>query len=150
MPAAPTGTGLSRQGSPRPFHLSNDLLHGARVTADLRCDLAHPKPRRAQLADPLDDARLAGGRANLFKTDPDQADESLDVATIVDQLVIRGTVDRVVDQILAFRETIGDFGTLLYAGHDWQDPALARRSMVLMAEQVMPRVNAAIGTTPTS
>ena len=91
---------------------------------------------------------LAGGRANLFKTDPDQADETLDVATIVDQLVIRGTVDRVVDQILAFRETVGDFGTLLYAGHDWQDPALARRSMVLMAEQVMPRVNAAIGATP--
>ncbi len=85
-----------------------------------------------------------GSRANLFKTDPDQADETLDVATIVDQLVIRGTVDRVVDQILAFRETVGDFGTLLYAGHDWQDPALARRSMVLMAEQVMPRVNAAI------
>jgi hypothetical protein len=27
---------------------------------------------------------------------------------------------------------------------DWVDPALAKRSMVLMAEQVMPRVNAAI------
>jgi hypothetical protein len=38
-----------------------------------------------------------------------------------------------------------DFGTLLYAGHDWADPALARRSKVLMAEQVMPRINAAIG-----
>ena len=49
------------------------------------------------------------------------------------------------DQILAFRETIGDFGTLLYAGHDWVDPRLARRSMELMAEKVMPAVNAAIG-----
>ena len=28
---------------------------------------------------------------------------------------------------------------------DWVDPALAKRSMQLMAEQVMPRVNAAIG-----
>jgi hypothetical protein len=50
----------------------------------------------------------------------------------------------VVDQILAFRETIGDFGTLLYCGHDWADVGLARRSMELMAEKVMPAVNAAI------
>jgi len=59
--------------------------------------------------------------------------------------VIRGTVNRVVDQILAMRETIGDFGTLLYCGKDWTDPALGRRSMELMAEKVMPAVNTAIG-----
>ena len=51
----------------------------------------------------------------------------------------------VVDQLLAFREAVGDFGTLLYAGHDWADAKLARRSMELMAERVMPAVNAAIG-----
>jgi hypothetical protein len=51
----------------------------------------------------------------------------------------------VVDQILAMREETGDFGELVYAGMDWADPALARRSMQLMAEEVMPRVNAAIG-----
>jgi hypothetical protein len=33
---------------------------------------------------------------------------------------------------------------LLYAGKDWADPALGRRSMILAAEQVMPRVNASI------
>ncbi|MEK9725580.1 MAG: hypothetical protein VW405_19165, partial [Rhodospirillaceae bacterium] len=86
----------------------------------------------------------SGGRANLFKTSREQPDEELNVPTIVDQLVIRGSVDKVVDEILAFRETIGDFGTLLYAGHDWQDKTLARRSMELMATEVMPRVNAAI------
>ena len=64
--------------------------------------------------------------------------------TIVDQLVIRGSVNKVVDEILAFREVVGDFGTLLYAGHDWQDKNLARRSMELMATEVMPRVNEAI------
>jgi len=59
--------------------------------------------------------------------------------------VIAGTVNTVVDQLLAFREKIGDFGTLVYACHDWLDPALGRRSMQLMAEQVMPRLNDAIG-----
>lgn len=87
----------------------------------------------------------AGGRAGQFKLDLDQPDEDLRLEDIVDQLVIRGTVDHVVDQLLAFREQVGDFGTLLYAGHDWQDPALAKRSMQLMAEEVMPRVNVAIG-----
>jgi hypothetical protein len=46
---------------------------------------------------------------------------------------------------LKFRETVGDFGTLLYCGHDWVDSKLARRSMVLMAEQVIPKVNKIIG-----
>jgi alkanesulfonate monooxygenase SsuD/methylene tetrahydromethanopterin reductase-like flavin-dependent oxidoreductase (luciferase family) len=60
------------------------------------------------------------------------------------RLVLAGSVNSVVDQLLAFRELTGDFGTLLYAGHDWVDPVLARRSMELMAEKVMPQVNAAI------
>ena len=49
-----------------------------------------------------------------------------------------------VEQLLAFREKVGDFGTLLYPCHDWVDPVLGKRSMQLMAEEVMPRVNAAI------
>jgi hypothetical protein len=32
----------------------------------------------------------------------------------------------------------------VYAGMDWVDPQLEKRSMQLMAEEVMPRVNAAI------
>ena len=40
---------------------------------------------------------------------------------------------------------VGPFGTLVYAGHDWADVALSRRSMELMARAEMPAVNAAIG-----
>jgi len=50
----------------------------------------------------------------------------------------------VVDQLLSFREKIGNFGTLLYAGHDWKDKKLARRSMELMATKVMPSIREAI------
>ena len=60
------------------------------------------------------------------------------------QRVIAGTVDQVVEQILHLRYTVGAFGTLLYTGHDWMDAPLARRSMELMAREVMPRVNAAL------
>jgi alkanesulfonate monooxygenase SsuD/methylene tetrahydromethanopterin reductase-like flavin-dependent oxidoreductase (luciferase family) len=57
------------------------------------------------------------------------------------RLPITGTPDSVAEQIVAFRREVGAFGTLLYTGHDWVDPALARRSMELMAREVMPRVN---------
>ena len=38
----------------------------------------------------------------------------------------------------------GDFGELVYAGLDWVDERLARRSMELMAEKVMPAVDSAL------
>jgi alkanesulfonate monooxygenase SsuD/methylene tetrahydromethanopterin reductase-like flavin-dependent oxidoreductase (luciferase family) len=60
------------------------------------------------------------------------------------ELVIAGTPESVTDQILALRRDVGPFGTLLYTGHDWVDPALARRSMELMAREVMPRINRAL------
>jgi alkanesulfonate monooxygenase SsuD/methylene tetrahydromethanopterin reductase-like flavin-dependent oxidoreductase (luciferase family) len=85
-----------------------------------------------------------GGRSNLFKLDPSEPDASITADSMTPRLVIAGSVNSVVDQILAFREKVGDFGTLYYACHDWADPGLGRRSMQLMAEEVMPRVNAAI------
>ena len=85
------------------------------------------------------------GRSNLFKLDQNESDDKITPEYITNKLVVAGTVSSVVDQLLAFREKIGDFGTLVYACHDWLDPALARRSMQLMAEQVMPRLNDAIG-----
>lgn len=84
---------------------------------------------------------VSAGRSNLFKHDPSMRDEEVTLDYVTDRLVIAGTVESVVAQLLAFRERIGDFGTLVYAGHDWVDPALARRSMALMANEVMPRLN---------
>ncbi|HEY0393542.1 MAG TPA: LLM class flavin-dependent oxidoreductase [Candidatus Elarobacter sp.] len=89
---------------------------------------------------------IGNGRPELFKADLKMPDDAITLDYVLDSLVTCGTVDSVVEQILAFREHVGDFGTLIYAGHDWADQALARRSMELMATEVMPRVNAAIQT----
>ena len=86
-----------------------------------------------------------GGRLELFKERRDMPDEEVTLDYVCDRLVIYGTPNKVADQILAFREQVGDFGTLLYAGKDWADPVLGRRSMVLAAEKVLPAVNTAIG-----
>jgi alkanesulfonate monooxygenase SsuD/methylene tetrahydromethanopterin reductase-like flavin-dependent oxidoreductase (luciferase family) len=88
----------------------------------------------------------ANGRIELFKTHRDQPDDEVTLDSICDQLIIYGSPNKVADEILAFRDKVGDFGTLLYAGKDWADPALGKRSMVLLAEKVMPKVNAAIGS----
>ncbi len=80
-------------------------------------------------------------RLSVFKTDQNIDDDSLNMDDILDQLVICGDVNQVVDQILAFREEVGDFGELLYGGVDWVDESLARKSMELMAEKVIPEVN---------
>jgi alkanesulfonate monooxygenase SsuD/methylene tetrahydromethanopterin reductase-like flavin-dependent oxidoreductase (luciferase family) len=85
-------------------------------------------------------------RQIAFKTDPSQPDSTLTEDYILDNLVIHGSVNKVVDEILKLREESGDFGEIVYAGMDWVDPGLAKRSMELMANEVMPRVNKAIGT----
>jgi alkanesulfonate monooxygenase SsuD/methylene tetrahydromethanopterin reductase-like flavin-dependent oxidoreductase (luciferase family) len=86
-----------------------------------------------------------GKRLYVFKSYKEQPDEEITHDYVMEHCVIHGSVNKVVDQILALREEIGDFGELVYAGMDWVEPALNKRSMQLMAEEVMPRVNAAIG-----
>src|SRR6185437_1837794 len=80
-----------------------------------------------------------GGRADLFKLRRDQPDHEVTLDQVCDKLIIYGTPDKVADEILAFRDQVGDFGTLLYAGKDWQDHELGRKSMILLAEKVLPR-----------
>ena len=86
------------------------------------------------------------GRIELFKTRRDQPDDEVTLDSICDQLITYGTPDKVGDELLKYRDTVGDFGTLLYAGKDWKDRELGRRSMILLAEKVLPKVNAAIKT----
>jgi alkanesulfonate monooxygenase SsuD/methylene tetrahydromethanopterin reductase-like flavin-dependent oxidoreductase (luciferase family) len=83
------------------------------------------------------------GRIELFKTRRDMPDEEVTLDMICDKLIIHGSPAKVTDELLAFQAEVGAFGTLLYAGKDWRDRELARRSMVLMAETVIPAVTAA-------
>ncbi len=87
---------------------------------------------------------MRAGRIAGFKERMDQPDSEITYDFVLDRLCMYGTVNKVVDQILALREQTGDFGELVVAAMDWVDPKLEKRSLQLMAEEVMPRVNAAI------
>jgi len=63
------------------------------------------------------------GRIELFKTRRDQPDDEVTLEMICDKLIIYGTPESVADQLLAFQNEVGQFGTLLYAGKDWRTRA---------------------------
>jgi alkanesulfonate monooxygenase SsuD/methylene tetrahydromethanopterin reductase-like flavin-dependent oxidoreductase (luciferase family) len=85
------------------------------------------------------------GRIELFKTHRDQPDDEVTLESVCDRLIIYGTPSGVADKLLAFEAEVGRFGTLLYAGKDWTDRDLGRRSMILTAEKVLPLLEAGLG-----
>src|SRR5216117_1952739 len=93
----------------------------------------------------LREKMMRAGRQVIFKLRETEDDGAVTLERLLAELVLCGTVNKVVDQLLALRERSGDFGEIVYAGMDWVDRGLARRSMELMANEVMPRVNKAIG-----
>jgi alkanesulfonate monooxygenase SsuD/methylene tetrahydromethanopterin reductase-like flavin-dependent oxidoreductase (luciferase family) len=85
--------------------------------------------------------KRSGRLANL-KPRPDMRDEDLTVDAIIEGRVIYGSPETVASRLIALRETVGCFGTLLVTGVDWGGPnaAWGRESMRRLAEEVMPMV----------
>jgi alkanesulfonate monooxygenase SsuD/methylene tetrahydromethanopterin reductase-like flavin-dependent oxidoreductase (luciferase family) len=77
----------------------------------------------------------------LVKPDPNMSDEETTPAVITDELVIYGSPKTVIDKLVAFRDRVGPFGTLLMTGVDWSGPneAWEKQSMKLLADEVMPK-----------
>ena len=84
----------------------------------------------------------------MVKPDLDMPDEAVTVDAIKRGMIIAGRPRRVLDQLVALREETGHFGTLLMAGHDWDQPKLWRRSMELLATDVMPKFSAHASSAP--
>ncbi len=80
-------------------------------------------------------------RGALFLLKPDESipDEELTASQVAQSMTSAGTPSQVLDQLVALRETTGDFGTLVSVAHDWDDAERWKRSMRLLAEEVMPR-----------
>jgi alkanesulfonate monooxygenase SsuD/methylene tetrahydromethanopterin reductase-like flavin-dependent oxidoreductase (luciferase family) len=93
---------------------------------------------------------FAQGRKALFmvKPDADMPDAAVTVDAVQRAMIVAGSPRRVLDQLVALRDEIGHFGTLLMAGHDWDRPALWRRSMELLATEVMPGLARHAATPP--
>ena len=77
----------------------------------------------------------------ILKPRPDMPDDEASVEAITRECVICGSPNTVLDRLVAFRERVGPFGTLLMTGLDWGGPNAGweRESMRLLAQEVMPK-----------
>lgn len=85
------------------------------------------------------------GHTPAVVVNKDDDPEAVTHQQLRDGLVICGSPATVTEKLLALRDEVGDFGTLLMTAHDWTDKAALKNSMTLMAKEVMPAVNRAIG-----
>ncbi|MEQ8652836.1 MAG: LLM class flavin-dependent oxidoreductase [Kiloniellales bacterium] len=84
------------------------------------------------------------GLIGIFKSDQEIPDEEITNERCLEEMVIAGSVDTVVAKLEAFIDSVGPFGTLLSAFHEWDDEPLWRRSLDLLANKVMPRISASM------
>jgi alkanesulfonate monooxygenase SsuD/methylene tetrahydromethanopterin reductase-like flavin-dependent oxidoreductase (luciferase family) len=77
----------------------------------------------------------------ILKPRPDMPDDEASAEVITRECVIHGSPRTVLDRLVAFRERVGPFGTLLVTGLDWGGPNAAweQVSMRLLAHEVMPK-----------
>ena len=82
------------------------------------------------------------GILSVMKPDPDTPDDKATVEVITEGCMLYGSPKTFLDKLIAFREEVGPFGTLLMTGLDWSGPNRdwERNSMQLLAQEVMPKV----------
>ncbi len=81
------------------------------------------------------------GILSVMKPDPNMPDEEATVDVITEACMLYGSPKTMLDKLVAFRDEVGPFGTLLMTGLDWSGPnqAWERDSMRLLAQEVMPK-----------
>lgn len=78
----------------------------------------------------------------IFKADQSMPDAELTWQKCLELMLISGSPKRVLDQLVALVDELGYFGTLLLTQKDWDDKDLHKKSMKLLAEEVMPKLSA--------
>ena len=81
------------------------------------------------------------GRLGTIKPRPDMSDEEFTPDVLMKECAIYGSPKTVLDKLIAFRDAVGPFGTVLKMGVDWGGPSEAweREAMTLLAQDVMPK-----------
>jgi alkanesulfonate monooxygenase SsuD/methylene tetrahydromethanopterin reductase-like flavin-dependent oxidoreductase (luciferase family) len=77
----------------------------------------------------------------VLKPRPDMPDGEASVEAITEGCVLYGSPRTMLDKLVAFRDAVGPFETLLMTGLDWggANEAWERESMQLLARDVMPK-----------
>ncbi len=80
------------------------------------------------------------GMLRLLKNDPEMADADVTIDYLIDNVFIVGSVDEVAQKLNDLRGEIGDFGTLMAMGHEWEPYEAWVQSMALLKNEVLPKL----------
>ena len=83
------------------------------------------------------------GRA-IYKRDLEMPDSECQLDYLMQEQIIAGDVDTVLNRLLSLVEETGPFGKLILMSYDWDDKASWLRSMELFARELMPALNRAL------
>ena len=82
-----------------------------------------------------------GPGVDMWKRNPEMADEEVNLDYYMDEVFIVGDPDQVTRQLLDLRERIGPFGTLVHVAHDWDDRNAWLKNLELFNNEVLPSLN---------
>ena len=80
------------------------------------------------------------GYFDLVKTNPEMADSDVTLEYMADNIWIVGDPDEVAAKLRTLYEQVGGFGVLLMMVHEWRPQPEWRRSVELLATEVLPRL----------
>jgi alkanesulfonate monooxygenase SsuD/methylene tetrahydromethanopterin reductase-like flavin-dependent oxidoreductase (luciferase family) len=81
----------------------------------------------------------------IYKRDLEMSDADCHLDYLMQEQIIAGDVDHVLDRLLGLIDETGTFGTLVLMSYDWDDKRSWLESMRLFAEALMPALNKAVG-----
>jgi alkanesulfonate monooxygenase SsuD/methylene tetrahydromethanopterin reductase-like flavin-dependent oxidoreductase (luciferase family) len=79
----------------------------------------------------------------MWKPEPTMSETACNLEYFMRDVIIAGDPPHVAEQIIALRERIGAFGSLIMVAHDWDDRARWLHSLELFAREVVPIVKRA-------
>ena len=84
---------------------------------------------------------------DFWKRDPEMPDSQVNIDYFMNDQIIAGDPDEVVQGLLRMMEETGPFGTLIFTAHDWDDKESWLRCIELFAQEVMPALNREVAVT---
>ena len=80
-------------------------------------------------------------RLDILKKNPNDKNEKIDLHEIINETVITGDVFEVKDKINKLKEKFNKMSTLTYVNVDWKNKFLSKKSIQLLAEKVISKIN---------
>ncbi len=80
----------------------------------------------------------------IYKRDLNMNDADCNLDYLMQEQIIAGDVDEVLQRLLRLIEETGTFGTMVLMSYDWDDKASWVHSMELFAKELMPALNRAV------